>query len=295
MKPFYLTFLLLLALTCTLAHAQAPQPANATTSLPQLTLSPNSTTGMSANAPQPTTAANIPTHPALTPKKITIPEDPAAAFTAGVAAYNKNNFAEAQAYFAGAEKKAISPALEFDLGNACYQSADYGGAILHYLRVLALSPRDPDALQNLALARKGANIPAPDQTRLDHYAAFFTRNTWAWLTSLSGWIAVYLAFFPRLYRWRGLTPWCLCFLFFAVAVGCGLGLWGTQKHAHDGVVLLADTPVNISPTSNSQTLALLQPGEISQSLEQHGDYYKIRTTAGLLGWVHGTNFAMVEN
>ena len=43
--------------------------------------------------------------------------------------------------------------LYFNLGNAYLESDDLGRAILNYLRALVLSPRDPDILTNLDLAR----------------------------------------------------------------------------------------------------------------------------------------------
>lgn len=44
-------------------------------------------------------------------------------------------------------------ALYFNLGNTYLESDDLGRAILSYLRALVLSPRDPDILNNLDLAR----------------------------------------------------------------------------------------------------------------------------------------------
>ncbi len=44
-------------------------------------------------------------------------------------------------------------ALHFNLGNAYLNSDDLGRAVLSYLRALVLSPRDPDVLTNLDLAR----------------------------------------------------------------------------------------------------------------------------------------------
>ncbi len=292
MKHHCIILLLALALVGAAAQAQSAAPTT-----PQLTLSTSPASGTASPSPAPvlaplpatTTAATIPA------REVKVPADPAAAFAAGVAAYGKNDYAAAREFFAGAEKTAISPALEFNLGNACYQTEDYGPAILHYLRALSLNPRDPDARQNLALARKGANVTAPEQTRLDVYANFFARNTWAWITSLAGWAALYLAFFPRMYRWRGIIPWLLCATMLAVAVAGGVGFRGAQSHAHEGVVLHPNTAVCISPTANSEPLAMLQPGEIAETLERHGNYFKIHTPAGLLGWVEATHYSPVWN
>lgn len=225
---------------------------------------------------------------------LSIPADPPAAFAAGVAAYGKNDFAQAREIFAAAEKKSVSPALEYNFGNACYQAGDFGAAILHYLRALSLDPRDPDARQNLALARKGANLTPPDATRLERYAGFLDQNTWTWIAAGAGWVALYLMFLPRLFRWRGVLPWLLCLTALGVAIAGGIGWWGAQQHANDGVVLLADTPVKVSPTTNSPSIAMLQPGEIAPTLERHGDYYKVSTSSGQVGWVNAANYALVR-
>ncbi|HVU37102.1 MAG TPA: tetratricopeptide repeat protein [Opitutales bacterium] len=224
----------------------------------------------------------------------TVPADPQEAFSAGVAAYEKNDFAQARQLFAAVEKKSVSPALEFNFGNACYQAGDYSGAILHYLRALAMDPRDPDAQQNLALARKGANLTAPDSTRLDRFSGLLSQDAWTWVATVSGWVTLYLLFLPRLFRWRGTLPWLLCLTTLGVSVAAGIGWWGAHQHANDGVVLVADTPVKLSPTTNSPSLAMLQPGEIAQVLDRHGDYYKVLTGTGQLGWVASANYAPVR-
>ncbi len=262
------------------ALAQSSAPANGTLNIPQLTI-----------PSQP--AAPAATKNANPPSQVKIPADPAAAFTAAVAAYEKGNFADARALFAGAEKKSVSASLEYNFGNACYQADDYGAAILHYLRALSLDPRDPDARQNLALARTAANAPTPDATRLDRYSALLGRNSWTWLVTIAGWSALYLAFLPSLFRWRGALPWLIFSAMFAITIAGGIGWWGAQQHAHDGVVLQADASLLFSPTANSPAVTTLQNGEVAQTLEQHGEYYKVHTMSGATGWVAASSYAPV--
>ncbi len=272
--------------------AQMAAPATTDANAPVLTLpaglvAPANATSADTASPEATASVPTPIAP------IAVPADAAGAFNAGLASYTAGNYAKARGHFLTAERQAVTPALEFNFGNACYSAGDYGEAVLHYLRSLSLNPGDPDARQNLALARQALNISEPEPTRLDHYAGFFTENTWTWLATLAGWAAIYLAFLPRLYRWGGLTPKVLCASMALVAMGAGIGAWGVRQHDHDGVVVRADTALKLSPTAESGSLGLAQAGEMAQVLDKHGDYYKVQTADGHLGWVDNASYAPV--
>ncbi len=243
------------------------------------------------NFPAATTTA--PATPATTLAAQAILTNPAASFSAGVTAYEKNDFAKAREYFAAAEAKSVSASLEFDFGNACFQAGDNSAAILHYLRAVTLSPRDPDARQNLALARKAANISVADPGRLESFSAMLASNTWAWLLTLAGWAAIYLAVLPRLYRWRGAVPWLLTTVMALTTVAAGAGYWGAHSHAHDGVVLHSDAQIKLSPTANSPAIGVLQGGEVAVTLEEHGGFFKVLAADGRMGWLDGANFSPV--
>ena len=68
--------------------------------------------------------------------------------------YERGEYTEAaQQYEALIDMGYSDAALYFNLGNTYLESEDLGRAILSYLRALVLSPRDPDILNNLDLAR----------------------------------------------------------------------------------------------------------------------------------------------
>jgi tetratricopeptide (TPR) repeat protein len=264
-------------LAASFAPAQSPAPAQPSSGLALSAVSP-------APTPNPTDAAPAAAEP---------PADPDTAFTLGLAAYEKGNFAEARKDFMAAARTATSFALEYNLGNACYQVGDQAAAILHYLRALALDPRDPDARQNLALARQAVNLTAPDPTFLERVIAWMSLNAWTWMLTLFGWASAYLLFLPRLYRWRGALPWLLFTVCVILSGIAATALWQDHLHSHDGVVLRADTQLKLSPTANSQAIGVLQAGETAEALRQHSGYYYIRASDGRLGWVEALNYAPV--
>ncbi len=68
--------------------------------------------------------------------------------------YERGEYAEAaQQYEALIGRGYRDAAVYYNLGNAYMESGDLGHAVLNYLRAEELSPRDPDILANLALAR----------------------------------------------------------------------------------------------------------------------------------------------
>jgi tetratricopeptide (TPR) repeat protein len=221
------------------------------------------------------------------------PANPDSAFSLGLAAYDTHNYAEARRNFSAAARTATSFALEYNLGNACYQAGDPPAAILHYLRALAIDPRDPDARQNLALARAALAITVPDPSFLEHVTAFLNVDAWAWLLTFFGWAALSLLLLPRLFRWRGATPWLLFTLALLLSATAVAALVTAHRHARDGVVLHADTQIKLSPTADSQAVGTLAAGDVGETLDEHNGYYYIRASDGRLGWVNSLNFAPI--
>ncbi|MGA2053596.1 MAG: tetratricopeptide repeat protein [Opitutales bacterium] len=263
------------ALAAATATAQTSAPVT-----PSLALPP---------APVPASTPSL----ALAPSAPSTPVDPDTAFSTGLAAYENGNFAEARRLFSAAEPIATSFALEYNLANACYQLGDQADAILHYLRALALNPRDPDARQNLSLARQAVNLTVPDPTFLERLSSGLSVNAWACLLAFFGWVALYLLFLPRLYRWNGASPW-LCFaVSFAIAAIALAALGQDHLHSHDGVILRAGAKLKLSPVPGSEDIGVLQAGEVAESLRQHPGYYYIRAADGRLGWVEAINYAPV--
>jgi tetratricopeptide (TPR) repeat protein len=292
MKNIFSITLVLSAAVFSTVTAQSIAPATTDANPPALTLPSTLSTPASTTSANTTIGSATTIAPAVI-SPIAVPAEPAGAFNAGLTAYAAGNFAKARGHFLQAEKQSVTAALEYNFGNACYSAGDHGEAILHYLRALSLNPGDPDARQNLALARQALNLSEPETTRLDRFAGIFTENTWAWLATLAGWSAIYLIFLPRLYKWSGLTPKFLCAIMVLMAVSAGVGAWGMRQHDHEGVVMRADTPLKLSPTADSGSIGVAQAGEIAQVIEAHNGYYKIQTPDGHLGWVDNVRYAPV--
>ena len=95
--------------------------------------------------------------------------------------YERGEYAEAaQQYEALIDTGYEDTAIYYNLGNTYLESGDLGRAILNYLRAQALSPRDPDILANLDLARaKTVDRIGAERDSLVESVSYFGRR---WVT-----------------------------------------------------------------------------------------------------------------
>src|SRR4030095_9977885 len=85
-----------------------------------------------------------------------------------------------------------SPALWFNLGNACFKSGQIGRAIVAYRRAENSTPRDPDVRANLKFARNQVKGPT---FHLPKWQAWISRgfsiNEWSVVTAIGLWLTFF--------------------------------------------------------------------------------------------------------
>lgn len=191
-------------------------------------------------------------------------------------------------------------AVFYNLGN-CYQRlGDNGHAILAYERARLLTPRDPDLLANLALARKAAAAfeESGREPWVEGVIHYLSRNEWSWLVAGSalalGGLAVVagLAGLPR----RGLRQWPVAVSVLAglgVGLGCGV-LYLRRGEARLGVVLSSAATVRLSPFEQAESLGTPGPGRIVRMGSKSGAFYYIEVPGGALhGWLASQDVAAI--
>lgn len=205
-------------------------------------------------------------------------------------AYQNGDYAAAVELYKNLLAQGQSANLLYNLGNTYYQLGDFGNAILHYEKALVLDPNNPDILANVRLARRAAEVPAPERTFLEQFAAHAKVNTWTWLVVLTFWIACFLIFLPRYYRWNiplRRTLIFLCILGFAAGMA---GMAGYHTLAKEGVVIAEKAPLKVAPTSTSPERTSLQAGTLAVIQQRHGDYYLVQIGDQQSGWIASDQF-----
>lgn len=191
-------------------------------------------------------------------------------------------------------------ALYYNLGNSYQRLGRHGLAILAYERARLLTPRDPDLLANLALARKAAAAfeDTAVSPRLDAVCNYLSRNEWSWLVAgcalfLGG--LTLLCGTVRLAR-RGLRQFVVAAAGVAglVLVGGSLALVLRRDEASRGIILSENATVRLSPFATAESLGSLTPGRMVHIRGNNGDFLYIEVSGSTLhGWLQATDVAAI--
>ena len=191
-------------------------------------------------------------------------------------------------------------AVYYNLGNSLQQLKQYGPAILAYERARLLTPRDPDLLANLTLARKAAAVFEesglhPWQEAVLNY---LSRNEWSWLVAGGALFVGSLAFvcgavkFPS----RGMRQAVLLSASMAglVIASGSTALYLRRAEGERGIVLSEGATVRLSPFEKAESLGTPGPGRIVRLGTKNGDFQYIEVPgASLHGWLASKDVAAI--
>ena len=183
----------------------------------------------------------------------------------------------------------------FNLGNAQWQDGERGEAILAWERAQWLAPRNPAVRNNLAFARKAAQLNAPELTWYEVCSTWLPPSAWGWLAAGSFWLALGLVLLPGILRWRR-NDWQQAAAAGSLAVFLLTtpALVGVATRARLGVVRAADVALLLTPTREGQPLLRLAAGETAREVGRRGGYVRVRTGGDLEGWLRQEEFARVS-
>jgi tetratricopeptide (TPR) repeat protein len=191
-------------------------------------------------------------------------------------------------------------AVFYNLGN-CYQRlGQFGPAILAYERARLLSPRDPDLLVNLALARKAAAaFEEPGvHPRLDGLLNHLSRNEWSWLVAAAalvlGALTLVCGAAPPPRRWLRTSAWVAAGIAGSTIATGAAALYLRHGEATRGIVLSAAATVRLSPFESAEALGTPGPGRSVRLGAHTGAFRYVEVPAThLRGWMADTDVAAV--
>ena len=214
-------------------------------------------------------------------------------FREGSDAYRTGDFLHAaQAFHKSATLQPASGTLQ-NLGNSEWQRGRPGPAIIAWEQAVWLDPFNDPARTDLRFARKVAQVEAPELAWYEVVSTWLPANWWAWIAGISFWTAVGMAMLPGVLRWRK-AAWHQAVAAFGVMV------FLLSLPAHAGVytrsriafVLEKNTPLRLTPTSESQTVTHLAAGEPVRCERTRGDYVLVHTTRAR-GWLEHAQCGLV--
>jgi hypothetical protein len=181
----------------------------------------------------------------------------------------------------------------YNLANSYARAGKPGMAVLNYERARLLAPNDPDVEANLQFVRSSAHLPAETHSTFDRVAGTASPFLLAW-AGTAGLIVVGASVLAgrssarhRRSRHAGILLG-LCLM--SLTVCNGIVLW---PKLHAGVVIVAVTPVRVSPVPMGDALFTLAEGETVKLTAEHEGFTLIRARSGRSGWVPKANVAPI--
>ncbi|HEX3951044.1 MAG TPA: SH3 domain-containing protein [Steroidobacteraceae bacterium] len=181
----------------------------------------------------------------------------------------------------------------YNLANSYARAGKPGMAVLNYERAGLLVPDDPDVAANLQFVRASAHLPPATRSTFDRIAGIASPSVLSWLgivgLTMAG-ACMLLGRSTARYRRLRHAGVLLGLCMVSLTVCNGIALW---PRLHSGVVIVAATPVRVSPVPMGDALFTLAEGETVKLAAQHEGYTLILTRAGRSGWVSNANVAPI--
>jgi hypothetical protein len=173
----------------------------------------------------------------------------------------------------------------YNLGNSYARAGKPGLAVLSYERALLLAPEDADINANLEYVRAAAHVPTETRGRVARVVQGVSPMWAAWV-GVAG-IAIIggaLVVGKRARRFRALrvSGILLGILLIGLTVSNAVLSW---PRLHEGVVLVVQAPVRVTPVPMGDTAFVLREAETVTVTAQHEEFMLVRTRGGRSGWV----------
>lgn len=226
-------------------------------------------------------------------------------FAAANQAYSSGQYEQAaQLYQQIIDQNGYTPSLCLNLGNAELKAGHLGLALVSYERARYLAPADTGINHNLQLARKQAGLE-PNSYRW-WQIMLRSLNEDVWIALVDGWLALLAlailahAFTPSLSSFipREKLRWMIKGVFFVsipafLFSGYIALLANAITQRVEGVVLVKDAELKLSPFDNADKLGTIAEGELVTVDQKHHDYVLIHARDERFGWLPTKDVAPV--
>jgi hypothetical protein len=202
---------------------------------------------------------------------------------------------------AGAQTPAQSAAPEagysasalYNLANSYAREGKPGMAVLNFQRAGLLAPNDADIADNLRLVRESARVSAEPASRFERNVSIAGPSVLAWI-GVAGVLLIGLGVLAGKFisgrRWARAGCVTAGLLMIALTVCNGIVVW---PKLHAGVVIVAASPVRVSPVPMGDPLFTLPEAETVIMRAEHEGFVFVQTRAGKSGWIARANLASV--
>lgn len=208
-------------------------------------------------------------------------------FSDGIEAYEAGRYAEANESFNRSLKQEETAALRHNLALSLYQQGQAAEAVWQLERALRLQPFNQSYHFKLDALRQQMGLYETSSPWWLSAAQILSFGAWVWIASLSFWMLLAAFALPR---FAGQSPRLVTKLttgLSAILLLLSLAAIVLQKSNEVTGIILADapTPLRHAPAGAAPEAGQARPGERARQIDQHQDYLKINTEAGITGWI----------
>jgi hypothetical protein len=180
-----------------------------------------------------------------------------------------------------------------DLGIVEWQRRQPGLAVVAWEQALWIDPSNKDARNNLEFARQTGQIESPELSWYEAVSTWLSARTWAWLATISLWLAAGMITLPHVLRWRK-AGWhqalaSLGLSIFLLTIPAHLGIFTRSQL---GFVVEKNAQLLLTATHEAEPVASMTAGEPVRRVRERGDFVFVHTLRGS-GWLKRNQFALV--
>ena len=213
-------------------------------------------------------------------------------FQTGIKAYENGDDEAAATAFTMAVQAEETSAARHNLGLTYLQLDQSAQAVWQLERALLLDPFNRSYREKLNRIRNQLGLSPGAQKWYIQLSQIVTFKLWVRVATLSFWLLLALLILPRLnQRKAGSRIKLLSLLSSLILVLSLTAIWLNLKTLKSGTVLSEEIiALHAAPATAAPESGFARPGERAHVIDQHNDFYKIKTEGAATGWLSKTDF-----
>lgn len=220
-------------------------------------------------------------------------QDRQAQFQDGVSSYSRGEYETAIQGFEALIREGMSAPLFYNLANSYAQAGQSGRAILNYERALRLKPSDSDIRGNLELVRKDKGLFQEEQAYGQRFVGLLGLNQWVALGATAFVLFALVLLLPASVALKQSSRYGLAAACLLMTVTAGIGTVVQYQHWHDGVVVVTDARLRVSPFESAASVGGIQEGRLVSPGKTHNNYILVTDETGRSGWLTADAFELI--
>lgn len=220
---------------------------------------------------------------------------PADDFAEGLKAYEESRYAEATEAFQRSLESKETAAVRHNLALSLYQKGQPAEALWQLERALRLQPFNQSYQFKLGALRQQMALPPPVNPWWLSAANILSFAARVWIAGISFWLLLAALALPRIAGRRPHLSATLTVVISSILLILSLASLTLQKSNETTGTILADAPIPLrhAPASAAPEAGQARPGERARQIDQHQNFLKIKTEAGLTGWIEANALKML--